>query len=141
MVPTRSYRETAIVMMGILAVAAIACAPMLRQGAPMGHNIGYNLTWLTHFSNQVAQGDIYPRWLMNMNRGAGSPDFYFYGPLPFYVTSMVKFITPGLQTLKQLAWGECLLIFLSGVTFFLYARARFETATAFCGAALYMTRS
>ena len=111
---------------------------MLWYGAPNGHSIIYNLVWLKNFSAQLAQGDLYPRWLMNMNHGAGSPVFYFYAPLPFYIAAIPALILSGSKLTVQLAWGEWLLIALSGATFFHYARRRYSRAIAFLGAVLYM---
>lgn len=130
--------EVLLATITILLVAAIACAPMLWYGASNGHSIVYNLVWLKNFSAQLAQGDLYPRWLMDMNHGAGSPAFYFYAPLPFYVASLPGLLLAGSKLTIQLAWGEWLLIALSGITFFRYARRRFEMGTALFCAALYM---
>ncbi|MET0379447.1 MAG: 6-pyruvoyl-tetrahydropterin synthase-related protein [Spongiibacteraceae bacterium] len=122
----------------IVVVALIACAPLLLKGAVDGHSIEYNLVWLKHFSAQLATGEWYPRWLMGMNRGAGSPVFFYYAPLPFYLTSLGVALLPFLTLNAQLAAGECLLIALSGVAFFLYARHRVTSGPALLAACLYM---
>ena len=122
----------------LLLVAACACAPMLWYGASNGHSIEYNLVWLKNFSAQLTQGDLYPRWLMAMNQGAGSPVFYFYAPLPFYILSVPALLFSGCKLVVQLGIGEWLLIALSGMAFYRYARANFETSSALVAAALYM---
>lgn len=122
----------------LLLLSACICAPLLWFGAPNGHSIEYNLVWLTNFSTQLAQGDLYPRWLMGMNHGAGSPVFYFYAPLPFYILSLPVFIFDAAKLVVQLGIGEWLLIGLSGMAFYRYARASFATQPALIAAALYM---
>ncbi len=111
---------------------------MLLYGASNGHSIIYNLVWLKNFSAQLAQGDLYPRWLMDMNHGAGSPVFYFYAPLPFFITSIPALLFSAGKLTVQLAWGEWLLIAFSGLAFYHYARRRYSIGVAWCGAALYM---
>lgn len=135
---TRAALHVPVAFLALFAVAALACAPMLWYGAPNGHSIIYNLVWLKNFSAQLAQGDLYPRWLMDMNHGGGSPAFYFYAPLPFYITSIPDLLAPSLKLTKVLAWGEWLIIALSGAAFFQYARRRYSIRVAWFCAALYM---
>ena len=134
----RGVLQIPIAIFSLFAVAALACAPMLWYGAPNGHSIIYNLVWLKSFSAQLAQGDLYPRWLMDMNHGAGSPAFYFYAPLPFYIASIPDLLAPALKLTTLLAWGEWLIIALSGAAFFQYARRRYSIGVAWVCAVLYM---
>jgi len=122
----------------ILLFSLLVCAPMLWHGALYGHSLHFNLVWLSNFTVQLSQGDLYPRWLMDMNLGAGSPAFYFYAPLPFYIASIPGLILPGIDLTIQLAVGEWLLIALSGFTFFHFARRHFTVLSASLGAMLYM---
>jgi len=122
----------------LLLLGALVCAPMLWYGASNGHSIEYNLVWLQNFSAQLAQGDLYPRWLVGMNHGAGSPVFYFYAPLPFYILSLPVWLFGGSKLIVQLGIGEWLLIALSGMTFYRFARANFATGPALLAAFLYM---
>ncbi|MDB6062276.1 MAG: hypothetical protein JWM78_2379 [Verrucomicrobiaceae bacterium] len=122
----------------MLLFGALVCAPMLWYGASNGHSIIYNLVWLKSFAAQIGAGDWYPRWLMDMNHGAGSPAFYFYGPLPFYVASLPALLLGGSKLTVQLAFGEWLLIALSGMAFYRYARGRFDVFSSLFCAALYM---
>jgi len=41
------------------------------------------------FSQQFWQGDIYPRWSMDVNAGLGAPIFIFYPPLPYFITALL----------------------------------------------------
>lgn len=119
-------------------LAAAACAPLLWYGAPNGHSIEYNLVWLKEFAEQLAQGDLYPRWLMNMNSGAGSPVFYFYAPLPFYILSVPTLLCSTCKLTVQLGIGEWLMIAMSGMSFYYFARHSFSRCSALIGASFYM---
>ncbi len=119
-------------------VAALVCLPMFLYGAPNGHSIEYNLVWLREFSAQLREGDLYPRWLIDMNRGAGSPVFFFYGSLPFYIASAGSALCESCRLVVQLALGEWLIVGFSGIAFFVFARARFGAAPAFVVALFYM---
>lgn len=41
--------------------------------------------WLEMFSKQVVEGNPYPRWLPGTYAGFGSPTFYFYPPLTYFL--------------------------------------------------------
>lgn len=122
----------------IVLAAIVACTPLLWYGAPNGDSIVANLVWSQNFAAQLAQGELYPRWLMNMSHGAGSPVFYFYAPLPFYIEALAAALVPSGNPMIKLAWGEWLLLALSGLTFLRYARQRFNVVIAAAGAILYM---
>ena len=53
-----------------------------------------HLVWAKHFSDQLWAGNLYPRWLLDMNSGLGSPTFYFYGPVSYYITSLFFLVLP-----------------------------------------------
>ncbi|MFT3930737.1 MAG: 6-pyruvoyl-tetrahydropterin synthase-related protein [Spongiibacteraceae bacterium] len=137
-IKTPTAYKVPLAFVALFIVAALACAPMLWYGAPNGHSIIYNLVWLKSFSAQLAQGDLYPRWLMDMNHGAGSPAFYFYAPLPFYLASIPDLLAPNLKLTVLLAWGEWLILALSGAAFFQYARRRYSMGVAWFCAVVYM---
>jgi len=111
---------------------------MLWYGASNADSIAIYLDWLMRFAAQVAHGDIYPRWLMDMNRGAGSPAFYYYAPMAYYIGSVPALLLSDFKPTIQLAWADWLLIVLSGLTFYCCARARFEFRVALPCALLYM---
>lgn len=54
-----------------------------------GHDFFFHVMFSHHFTEQLWQGDLYPRWMQQMNAGFGSPIFFFYAPLPYYITSLL----------------------------------------------------
>lgn len=139
---TRSWQgatfEWLLSAMILFLFSVIACAPILWYGASSGDSLVTNLIWLNNFSEQLSQGDLYPRWLMNMNRGAGSPTFYFYAPVSYYIASLPTLTMTGQNLIVALAWGECILLALSGISFYWYARSRFSSVIATSCSMLYM---
>jgi hypothetical protein len=112
---------------------------MFIYGAPNGHSITLNLAWLHNFSAQLLGGELYPRWLVDMNQGAGSPVFFYYAPLPFYVCSVAVLLCPMCKAGTQLAIGEWFLLAASGLSFYYFARQRCGALPAMLGALLYMS--
>ena len=66
----------------VLAVAALILSLPVFVRGPMlaGHDTKEHLSFGEHFAEQFWQGDLYPRWLLNMNNGLGSASFFVYPP-------------------------------------------------------------
>src|SRR5690349_15300276 len=73
------------------AAAVVLAFPMLVYG-PMsqGHDTDEHLNFTRYFGEQFWGGEWYPRWLMGMNHGLGSPTFFVYPPLPSYVCALLE---------------------------------------------------
>src|SRR4051812_39287530 len=76
-------------VLAIMAAAALVCLPTFVYGAPYGHDTVYHMGYLSDFASELRAGDWYPRWLNDLNGGAGSPAFFFYAPFPFYTAALV----------------------------------------------------
>ena len=76
-------------------IVLLSVLPAIVLGFPPGHDAANHPVWLEGFYKQLAAGDSFPRWLMDANGGLGSPTFFFYGPLSFYLTSALMFVTGG----------------------------------------------
>ena len=48
----------------------------LWRGVPVWGDTLFHAMWYTNFSAQLLAGDLYPRWLINLNGGLGSPVFF-----------------------------------------------------------------
>jgi len=78
----------------VLAAAAIVLlAPSLFWGTLDSQSAPQNLTWAAQFSEQFRAGILYPRWLPQSFDGLGSPTFYFYPPLSFWLDAVVRLVT------------------------------------------------
>ena len=106
---------------------------------PRGASFDYNLSWFEAFRTAFWQGDLYPRYTSELWYGKGGLDFLFYGPLPFWFTSIMAEITcAGCSTSQAFSVASAWILILSGVSFFLFARRFFPTAWAGFGAIIYV---
>src|SRR5450759_2999174 len=90
----RFERSTLVSYVLILLFSLLVCSPMLWIDRLYGSSLQLNLVWLRNFTVQLSQGELYPRWLIEMNLGTGSPVFYFYAPFPFYVAAIPGLLFP-----------------------------------------------
>lgn len=117
--------------------AVIACAPLIVYGPQEWHSLNLNLSWASAFSSQLLSGDWYPRWLMNLNEGAGSPAFFFYAPVPFYIATMGFLVCGDCTPATQLGMGESLILIGSCLSFYCFARRYGTPVVALAGALFY----
>jgi hypothetical protein len=76
---------------GLTACVLVLLAPILLFGYPAQSDDGvWHALWYRHFSAQLWAGDAYPRWLRDTNYGLGSPSFFFYGPVPYYLAGLFR---------------------------------------------------
>jgi hypothetical protein len=90
--------------------------PTLVLGTLISHSSPQNLTWASQFADQVRAGILYPRWMPESFNGLGSPAFYFYPPLPFWIDALVSIVTVNaLPVPYRLAASTTVILFLSGL--------------------------
>lgn len=60
------------------------------HGLPDWSNDGIeHVVWGKAFFQQLWNGDLYPRWLTDINAGYGSPVFFVYAPAPLYASGFL----------------------------------------------------
>lgn len=124
-----------------LALLAVTLTlPVSLNGYLTGHDYHLHLKWATHFITQFWMGDLYPRWLIDMNAGQGSPVFFFYGPAAYWFTAMLPPWSGGSveEISQQLGYSTLLAVFLSGGALYLWLRREVGTLAALAGATAYM---
>ncbi len=122
----------------LLSVALMAPAFILGAG---GQDLHCQSLWIKFFSRQFWDGELYPRWLLDMFVGRGSPVFFFYPPLAYFITAFFFFLSPladfGYFQIAAACW---LAVFLSGITFYLWIKSEtHDHAAALAASLLYMT--
>jgi hypothetical protein len=125
----------------ISAAGLIFTIPVVIYGIPFLSDDGvtHHALWYTHFSAQFWAGDPYPRWLMGMNEGLGSPVFYYYPPVPFFLTSLLRPFFPGdLHGWHQLGLSASLALIASGFCAYLWLKDLTGRNSALVAAVLYM---
>ncbi len=114
-------------------------SPQLLTTCLGGHDIYHHLIFSYHFSEQLLQGELYPRWLINMNGGFGSPTFFFYPPLPYYLTALFSWIPEyNLLGCTPLGLSISLALILSGMSAYYWLRELTSARYALGIAMLYM---
>ena len=110
--------------------------PAFILGQAIGHSSVLNVNWAEGFTRQLAAGEFYPRWLPEMTGHGGSPVFYFYGPLPFYLAAPFVGLT-GSAPIGILA-AETTMLILSGVSCYALLRIYAAKQPSFLAALIYM---
>jgi hypothetical protein len=114
---SQSRLKIALVLVGF---AVLLMSPAIVLGHIVGHSSALNVNWAEGFARQIALGNFYPRWLPDMTGGAGSPVFYFYGPLPFYVATPFVWVTA--NAALGVIFSSITLLIFSGLACFALCR-------------------
>lgn len=122
----------------LLSIGVLACLPLALWAFPgLGFDTRYHIAWHVHFAQQVWEGDLYPRWLIGMNAGLGSPVFFYYPPLAHWVAALLHPLGDP-EGWYQLAAAAGLLLVASGVACHLWLRSFLPPLPAAAGAIVYM---
>jgi len=122
-----------LAMAAVVAVAGLLMLPTLIWGPAPIDSAVYNYVWTKQFGEALGQGIVYPRWLPGSFQGLGSPTFYFYPPIAFYVSGLLQLA--GLTTLQAIAGAAFLAMLASGLS--MAAWLKFKGANPYW-ALLYM---
>lgn len=91
-------------------------APSLLFGTLTSPGAANNLTWATQFADQFRAGNPYPRWMADSFGGLGSPAFYFYPPLAFWIDALVSVVSFNAMPVPyRLAVSATLILWASGL--------------------------
>jgi len=106
----------------IFLTSVLFIAPVLLLG-PGGVDLHCQAIWFKLFTQQFWHGDLYPRWLQDMFAGDGAPVFFYYPPIPYYITAFFVFLSSadlfGYASMVMSLW---LSIFISGITFYFWMK-------------------
>lgn len=120
-------------------LSLLAMAPSIIFGLPRGHSWHFNVPWAGAFSSAVATGSWYPRHLPELWNGAGGLDFFFYAPLPFWVSAIIANSSIGLLSSNMaVVLAGYLFLFASAMSFFYFARTYFTSTISLFGSSVYL---
>jgi hypothetical protein len=124
----------------VLGCGLILSLPVLITGFPgLTHDGRVHEVWYTNFAAQLWAGDLYPRWLQNLDMGLGGPSFYFYPPTPYYITSLFQPLFAGQpHGWHVLGLSIGLALMLSGVTAYAWLIETADRWPAAIASILYM---
>lgn len=108
----------------LLAVSALLLAPSLLVGTMISHSSPQNLTWAEQFADQFRAGVLYPRWLPQSFDGLGSPTFYFYPPVAFWLDALLSVAMFNVPSVSyRLSFSTLVLLWASGLTMHAWLKA------------------
>lgn len=81
----------------IIALSLLLMAPALIDAGSVHGDFYVYARWQAHVAQAMAAGDLYPRWLPDLNQGFGSPAFFIYPPLGQWLGALLAPILPGAQ--------------------------------------------
>ncbi|MDP1909285.1 MAG: hypothetical protein Q8K85_13375, partial [Hyphomicrobium sp.] len=124
----------------LLIAALLLMAPSLILGTLSSQSGAHNLAWAVQFADQFRAGILYPRWMADSFDGLGSPAFYFYPPLPFWIDALVSSVTlNALAVSYRLAISTTLLLCASGLAMHAWlTREQVGRGAALLGSVAYM---
>ena len=124
----------------IILVGCVLTFPFIFHGISFESDDGIiHARWYFYFSQQFWSGDFYPRWLSGMNNGLGSPVFFYYPPVPYFLTSLLKpFFPHDNYGIHQLGVSASLALILSGLSANLWLKQIADKRSALIGAILFM---
>lgn len=105
-----------------LTVCAIMLPTALRPMMMIHDSFWIDYVWASQFTALLHEGILYPRWLPWSHDGLGSPVFYYYPPLAFYVTGV--FGLAGLSTYGSIIAAFALAYFASGIGCYYWLKDR-----------------
>ncbi len=124
----------------IVVAGLVSVFPIIVFGFPFFTHDGTTHTiFYTNFAEQFWAGEPYPRWLIQMNTGLGSPTFFYYPPLAYYLTVPFYFLSEiDPNGWRQLGLAASLVQIASGLCAYLWLK-RFASRTgATIAAVLYI---
>jgi uncharacterized membrane protein len=137
--PTDESRTRTLHLIALAVIGLASIVPIISSGYIYGHDVFWHVIWGRYFAEQFGSGDFYPQWLMDANTGLGSPVFYFYPPLPFYVASLLKLLLPNTWGFwYSMSLSAALGLVISGLTAYLWLRKIATAHAALFAAVAYM---
>ncbi len=123
----------------IVSIGLILTIPASLYSVTSGHDFLIHWKWAKQFSEQIWIGDLYPRWLQNMNAGLGSPAFFFYPPIAYYFTSLFHpLFTAYPDRWYEITSSASLACLASGITAYIWLKSITNQRSAFIASILYM---
>lgn len=121
----KNNSTTALVLLVIFA-GLLAVLPVLIGGLPyFSHDGAVHAVWYSNFARQFWAGESYPRWLPAMNENLGSPTFFYYPPVAYYLTVPFYFLSKSdadgwhqlgiAASIAQIASGLCAFVWLKNI--------------------------
>ncbi|MCB1591295.1 MAG: hypothetical protein KDI90_02475 [Alphaproteobacteria bacterium] len=135
-----TFERSILTDFAVLGVVALLCAwAVFFDGYPIGDDYKNQIIAFEAFREQFNGGDIYPRWLHDINHGFGAANLYFYPPLIYYAEYATGLLLPAdAETPTILIFSSFFFLALSGISAYFWLSSLCSRRGAVIGAALYM---
>lgn len=120
----------------LILLSSLPLWDLFMPGLPVTHDGRDHVTRIANFYQNLAEGNIVPRWAGNLNWGYGHPILMFLYPLPSYFASLFHFLGFSLVDGLKIVFG--LAFILSGITMYLWVKNFLGEYAGFVAALLYM---
>jgi hypothetical protein len=129
-------RQDARFVLIILAAAFLVVSPLVWNGVPVGNDLEQHYQFAVSLSGAWAEGDVYPGWAAQENKGYGGVGLRFYPPLSYAVLAACQKLAGNWHAglLLALAWW----LALGGVGVYAWARSWLASAGALVAALIYL---
>lgn len=103
---------------------------------PVTHDMVAHFNLMQSFSDGLKEGNLYPSWHAETNRGYGAPATIFYPPAIYYLTSMIHIFARSWLATIWIAY--VVLMIGSGISFYALARSSLSTTAASVAMVAYL---
>ncbi|MBL8020427.1 MAG: hypothetical protein JNM27_12230 [Leptospirales bacterium] len=131
--------RSSLIYLGLAGFSFLQVLLFAAKGLPVIPDIvRFHLNYIASFAAAQSFADPLPRWLPDLNAGYGSPTFVFYGPLPYFLASVLFKITSSLRiSMIITAW---IAVSIGTISVYGILNRFFSTGLALAGAALFAVR-
>lgn len=112
----RIYTDYLLITM----LALVACVGLVSEGIPKGHDLTYEITRVSEYTNSLKSGGFPVRWAANLDGGYGEPIFNFFPPL-FLIISAIQILL-GFSISLAIKCSIFFFTLAGGIGMYLFAR-------------------
>jgi hypothetical protein len=121
----------------VVTVGVLICLPLILYGLPTtSDDAVWHVIYFDNFAVQFLSGEIYPRWMYLMNGGLGSPTFFFYQPMSYFIALIFRPLP--ISSIHQLGLASSLGVIFSGIAAFYWLREISGVRAAIVGSLFYL---
>lgn len=120
----------------ILLISLIPLLDLFHPGLPITHDGEDHVIRVANFYQNLAEGNIIPRWSQNLNYGFGHPVLMFFYPFPYYAASAFHILGFSFIDSTKLFFG--ITYILSGIFMFLFVRKLYGETAGIFSSILYL---
>lgn len=120
----------------LIFISLIPLFDLFRPGLPLTHDGQDHVARIANFYQNLAEGNLVPRWAGNLNWGYGHPVLMFLYPLSSYIGSFVHFLGFDFVASTKIVFGSAFI--LSGIFMYLWVKEFLGKEAGFVAGLLYM---